>query len=219
MESSTLIRYRRNRWCLKKNYEVLNNEIKQCRVHKCDKLDVYDIRDCKSTFKSAKIDQKIFSYLSKIGPMLSWNAISSPSIWNEGNVSINISESRKRITRYVCSYGLQWILWIIWLTEYSIDWKIYSTITHEVIHWSSSSIFCHREACMKWRQASRRLWKVRWRLTLGRRDPTDPNFWATTIFGVGTPIREPRLYETHIYLSRYRPENLIRYIQSQDVQL
>ena len=32
----------------------------------------------------------------------------------------------------------------------------------------------HSEACMKWWQASRRLWRVRWRRALERRDPTDP---------------------------------------------
>ena len=48
--------------------------------------------------------------------------------------------------------------------------------------------FFHSEACIKWWQASRRLWRVRWRLALERRDPTDlhpnvrPNVWAATLF-------------------------------------
>ena len=52
---------------------------------------------------------------------------------------------------------------------------------------------------MKW-QASRRIWGVRWRIALERRDPTDPHpnvqpqhFWAATRFEVGTPIWEPRI--------------------------
>ena len=44
-----------------------------------------------------------------------------------------------------------------------VKFKSYSTFTHKGTHWSSSSMFVHlrSEKCMKWWQASRRLWGVR----------------------------------------------------------
>ena len=50
---------------------------------------------------------------------------------------------------------------------------------HSQSHTASSFLFfCalfHNEACMKWWRASRRLWHVRWRPALERRDTTNPH--------------------------------------------
>ena len=58
--------------------------------------------------------------------------------------------------------------------------KNYLAITCIAIHWSSSwwifrALFFDSEACMKWWQASRRLWGVCGRLALERRDLPTPN--------------------------------------------